>query len=121
MNKPHKKLDTWKLAFELALRVYRSTERVPREERFGLTDQIRRAVVSIPSNIAEGAARKSKKEFSQFLHVARGSLSEMDTQLELARQLGYLDEADWKDLNEQMERVDMTLAGLLRHQRSSHV
>ena len=121
MEKPHKRLDVWKLAVELAVSVYRVTEKFPGEERFGLTSQMRRAAVSIPSNIAEGAARKGRKEFAQFLHISRGSLSEMDTQLELARQLGFLDEADFKDLNGQMERVDMTLAGLLRFQRSSHV
>jgi four helix bundle protein len=121
MEKPHKRLDVWKLAVELAVSVYRATEKFPGEERFGLTSQIRRAAVSIPSNIAEGAARRGKKEFVQFLHTARGSLSEMDTQLDIARELGFLDRTNWSDLNEKMERVDMTLAGLLRFQRSSHV
>jgi len=121
MEKPHKRLDVWKLAVELVVSVYRATEKFPGEERFGLTSQIRRAAVSIPSNIAEGAARKGKKEFAQFLHTTRGSLSEMDTQLDIARELGFLDQTNWRDLNEKMERVDMTLAGLLRFQRSSHV
>ena len=121
MEKPHKKLDAWQLAVELAIHVYRTSDRFPKDERFGLTDQMRRAAVSIPSNVAEGAARKSKKEFSRFIHTARGSLSELDTQLELAHRLGFLDEGTWKDLDDRMKRVDMTLAGLLRFQRSSHV
>ncbi|MEW6544654.1 MAG: four helix bundle protein [Nitrospirota bacterium] len=121
MEKPHKKLDAWRLAVELATYVYRTTDHFPRDERFGLTDQMRRAAVSIPSNIAEGAARKSKKEFAQFIHTARGSLGELDTHLELARRPGFLDEGTWKDLDARMKRIDMALAGLLRFRQSSHV
>jgi len=74
----------------LAKTVYTLTAHFPREEAFGLTAQMRRAAVSVPSNIAEGVARASKKEFSQFLHIARGSLSELDTQLILAKDFGYI-------------------------------
>ena len=84
---------------DLAIEVYRATETFPSQEIYGLTSQIRRAVVSVPSNIAEGAARQTKKEFSNFLHIAQGSLSELDTQIELARRLGYLHETSWNSIS----------------------
>ena len=73
MDKPHKKLDLWNAAMELAVAVYKITELFPKEERYSLTDQIRRAVSSVPGNIAEGAARQTKKEFINYLHMAQGS------------------------------------------------
>jgi four helix bundle protein len=80
---------------EMAAEVYRVTPKLPRHEMFGLAAQIRRAAVSIPSNIAEGAGRRTTREFIAFLHIARGSLSELETQLFLAQSIGYLNEADW--------------------------
>jgi four helix bundle protein len=115
MEKPHKKLDTWKLSMNLVLDVYRTIETFPKEEKYGLVDQIRRAVISIPSNIAEGAARHTKKEFINYLHIAQGSLSELDTQLELAKRLGYLSDSAWHDLDTKMDRVDKLITGLIRH------
>jgi four helix bundle protein len=115
VNKPHKKLNAWTDAVDLAQQIYRITERFPPNEQFGLTSQIRRAAVSIPSNMAEGAARKTKKEFIQFLHISKGSLSELDTQLEIARRLEYLGQVEWEALNELLERVDRLLSGLIRH------
>jgi len=79
MERPHKKLDVWQIAMSLVAEVYRITETLPASERFGLTNQIRRAAVSIPSNIAEGARRNTKKEFINFLYMAQGSLGELDT------------------------------------------
>ena len=117
MNKPHKKLNAWSDAVDLAQQIYRVTERFPSNEQFGLTSQIRRAAVSIPSNIAEGAARQTKKEFLNFLHIAKGSLSELDTQLEIARRLEYLDKARWETLDERLERIDRMLSGLVRSLR----
>jgi four helix bundle protein len=118
MNKPHKKLNAWSDAVDLAQQIYRVTERFPSNEQFGLTSQIRRAAVSIPSNIAEGAARQTKKEFLNFLHIAKDSLSELDTQLEIARRLEYLDQARWETLDERLERIDCMLSGLVRSLRS---
>jgi four helix bundle protein len=115
MEKPHKKLDAWKLSMDLVIDVYRETDKFPNRERYGLLDQIRRATISIPSNIAEGAARQTKKEFTNYLHIAQGSLSELDTQVELARRLGYMDEASWKLLDQRMERIDKTISGLIHH------
>ena len=79
---------------ELVIDVYRLTEKFPNHERYGLINQLRRATIGIRSNIAEGAARQTKKEFSNYLHLAQGSLSELDTQMELANRLNYTDEAN---------------------------
>jgi four helix bundle protein len=90
----HYKLEAWKLARKLVTDVYKLTRGFPKEEMFGLTSQMRRSAVSVPSNIAEGAARSSAKEFAQFLNIARGSLSELETQLLIAVDLGYIKEND---------------------------
>lgn len=120
MDKPHKKLEVWKLAMELVIETYRLTESFPAKETYGLTNQIRRAVVSVPSNMAEGAARQTRKEFVNFLHMAQGSLSELDTQVEIARRVGYLDEKDWETLDIEAERIDKMISGLIRQQTSTH-
>ena len=87
----HKDLDVWKLSIDFVEEIYRITEKFPSEERFGLISQLRRAAVSISSNIAEGAARKSDKENIQFLYVALGSIAEIETQLIISNRLGYCD------------------------------
>ena len=87
-----KTLNVWQHAHQLALDAYRATQDFPREERYGLTDQIRRASVSIPSNIAEGCGREGDAELRRFLYIAMGSASEVEYQLLLARDLGYLEE-----------------------------
>ena len=88
----HKDLDVWKKGMELVERVYSISSAFPDSERYGLTSQIRRAAVSIPSNIAEGAARKSDKELLQFLSIAIGSLAELETQYIIAIRLGFVKE-----------------------------
>lgn len=97
--------------------IYKASERFPAEERFGLTSQMRRSTVSVPSNIADGAGRNTKKEFINFLHIAQGSLSELDTQLELSRRLEFIDEDTWKWLNDKLIEEDKVLSGLIRSQR----
>jgi four helix bundle protein len=87
MDKPHKNLKAWQLAMDIAEKIYSTTESFPSDEKFGLVSQMRRSAISIPSNIAEGAGRHTKKEFMNFLHIAQGSLSELDTQLELSLRL----------------------------------
>ena len=89
MKRPHEQLEVWRDAMDLVEAVYRFSGGFPDSERFGLTSQIRRAAVSVPSNIAEGAARRSTPEYLRFLSIARGSLSEMDTQQQIACRLGY--------------------------------
>ena len=95
----------------LAREVYRITATFPREELYGLVSQMRRAAVSVPSNIAEGAARASTKEFAQFLCTASGSLSELETQLLLAKELGWITEGEVFEL---VEKVRMMIFGLIR-------
>ena len=89
MSKPHEQLDAWKFSMELAKAVYQMTATFPAEERYGLSQQMRRAAVSIPSNIAEGAGRNGPKEYLHFIGVARGSLAELETQMQLAVMLGF--------------------------------
>jgi four helix bundle protein len=89
MGKPHEQLDAWKFSMELAKAVYQMTATFPAEERYGLSQQMRRAAVSIPSNIAEGAGRNGVKEFLNFIGISRGSLAELETQLQLAVMLGF--------------------------------
>lgn len=117
MEKPHRRLKAWQLGMDIAIDVYKITEGFPSEEKFGLTSQMRRCGVSIPSNIAEGAARKSKKEFVNFLHISLGSLSELDTQLELARRLEFIDETTWKQFDNKLLEEDKVLSGLIRSQK----
>ena len=100
---------------ELVIDVYRETDKFPERERYGLIDQIRRAAISIPSNIAEGAARHTTKEFINYLHIAQASLSELDTQLDLAGRLGYIDATSREMIDARMERIDKTITGLIRH------
>ena len=89
MGNPHEQLDAWKFSMELAKAVYQMTTTFPAEERYGLSQQMRRAAVSIPSNIAEGAGRNGTKEFLNFIGIARGSLAELEPQLQLAVMLGF--------------------------------
>jgi four helix bundle protein len=113
MEKPHKKLDVWQAAMKTAQMIYTLTNTFPAEEKFGLVSQMRRASVSIPSNIAEGAARQGKKEFRNFLSMAQGSLSELDTQLELAVLLGYTNAQNLKEISSQLLRIDKMITGLI--------
>ena len=114
MDKPHKKLNVWQVSMQLTKEVYILTNDYPGDERFGLTQQTRRSVVSIPSNIAEGAARQGKREFRNFLSIAQGSLSELDTQLEIAVNLGYLSSEQYVKISEKMISVDKMLTSLIR-------
>ena len=98
---------------ELVTEVYRETQRLPKEELFGLMSQIRRAAISIPSNIAEGKGRLSKGEFRQFLGNARGSLAELETQILIAQNLHYFDEAEANRLLAMVEETGKVLNGLL--------
>jgi four helix bundle protein len=114
MDKPHKKLDVWQASMRVAKMVYDLTSSFPSEEKFGLAQQMRRAAVSIPSNISEGAARQGKKEFKNFLSMAQGSLSELDTQLELAYILGFVGEEKLNGISVILIRIDKMLTALIR-------
>ena len=114
--KSHKDLEVWKTSMSLAKQVYEITQTYPKEEIYGMTSQMRRCAVSIPSNIAEGASRNRNgvKEFIQFLYIATGSASELDTQIELSRSIGLADSENLTQLQEQTTKVLMMLRGLIR-------
>jgi four helix bundle protein len=90
MNKPHEQLEAWKSALELAKATYELTSSFPADERFGLVQQMKRAAVSIPSNLAEGSGRNGAREYLHFIGIARGSLAELETQLQLAVMLNFI-------------------------------
>ena len=117
MKPAHHDLEAWREALVLVRAVYSATSAFPREERFCLTSQMRRAAISVPSNIAEGAARASAKEFLQLLIVARGSLMELETQTWIADAQGYLGENGRGELGEKIERVFTLLSGLINAKR----
>lgn len=104
----------WAKAHQLVLNVYRATQRFPSEERFGLTVQLRRAAVSVPSNIAEGCGRSGARELAHFMNIAAGSISEVEYQLILARDLGYVPEDSYNQLNEQVNEVKRMLNSFLQ-------
>ena len=118
MSGSYKDLRVWQQAMDLAVEVYRATETFPKPELYGLTSQIRRAAVSVPSNIAEGKGRHTDKEFSASLFHARGSLLELETQIELARQLRYLKDEDAAALFKSTAAVGSSLTGLINSLRS---
>jgi four helix bundle protein len=118
MEKSHKRLDVWLKSFELTKSIYEVTKKFPAEEKYGLVSQMRRSAVSIPSNIAEGAARQTNKDAIHFFIVARGSLSELDTQMELSHFLDMINNADYQLLTEQINSVDSLLSGLIRYRRT---
>ena len=113
----YRDLLVWQKGIEMVKGVYLLTGTFPRTERFGLVDQIRRAAVSIPSNIAEGHARQHEKEFRQFLHVSLGSLAELDTQLTIAAELGYVGGSDREALYAQIVELRRMVSGLLKRVR----
>lgn len=112
-EKPHRKLKVWQASMEFVGELYGELEKFPAHEKFGLASQLQRAAVSIPSNIAEGAARKSTKELIQFLYVARGSLSELDTQLEICLRVGLLERAVHERLARKLAEISKVLTGLI--------
>ncbi len=114
-KRAHHKLVVWQKSIDLVQTVYGLTANFPKEEIYALTNQMRRAVVSVPSNIAEGAARNSNKEFLHFLSISRGSLSELETQIIVAQRIGYL--ADIENILNEIESVFSLLGGLINSLR----
>jgi four helix bundle protein len=114
LSKGFRDLRVWQCGMDLAEEVYRATKGFPKEELYGLTNQLRRAVVSVPSNIAEGQTRAHVKEFFQFLSMAQGSLAEVQTQIELAGRLKYLPEDQVRSLIERADSLAKQLYAL-RH------
>jgi len=114
INLSHKKLDVWKLSVKATADIYAITLLFPKHELYGLTSQLRRASVSIPSNIAEGAARKSAKERRRFYEIARSSLVEIDTQLEIAKKLDYVTDSDLNGVEDELEHIFAMLSNLMK-------
>ena len=108
----HKQLKVWQKAMQLVFAAYKATSKFPEVEKFGLISQIRRSAVSIPSNIAEGHGRKSDKELVRFLNIARGSLYELDTQIEIARQPNYMSKKEFEVLSDLLDETSRILSGL---------
>jgi four helix bundle protein len=112
--KSYHDLVAWRKAISLAKRIYQITGGFPPQEIYGLTSQLRRAAVSIPSNIAEGQSRGHTREFIHFLYISLGSLAEVDTQLILARELGFLQDEDTRQLGLDLQELRRLLYGLVR-------
>ncbi|MEW6040289.1 MAG: four helix bundle protein [Elusimicrobiota bacterium] len=111
-KRPHENLDVWKVSIGLIEQIYKITPKFPKEETYGLVLQMRRAAISISCNIAEGAARQTKTEFKQFVFIARGSLSELETQIIISLRLGYISSEEYKGIMEITERIGRMLTGL---------
>jgi four helix bundle protein len=114
MLKNYKELKVWQKAYRLCLEVYRITKTYPKEERYGLTSQIRRAAVSVPSNIAEGYGRRTVGEYIQALYIAYGSNCELETQILLAGDLGFMKREDLEELQKDLGDVERLLKALIR-------
>ncbi len=119
MSGTYEDLTAWQKAMDLVLAVYHATRRFPEDEKYGLASQLRRAAVSVPSNIAEGKGRASDKELLQFLANARGSIYEVQTQIALADRVGYLDKFESSQLSENAARVGQLVKALIRSYRKS--
>ena len=113
--RPHEQLDVWKKSVDFTIDVYKMTESFPKDERFGLISQIRRASVSIAANIAEGAGRRSDKEFLNFLSMSQGSASEVETELLISLRLNFLSNEDYRNLMQQLDEIGRMITGLGNH------
>ncbi len=116
-ERPHKNLLVWQKSVELAKEIYELTKKFPETEKYGLILQIRRAVISVSSNIAEGCARQCSKEKIQFFYIARGSLSEIDSQIEVSRKLSFISAEDTNKTLDKVNDVHRLLNGLIEAQR----
>jgi four helix bundle protein len=112
--KPHQQLEVWQESFQLVRELYIVTAEFPNSEKFGIISQIRRAAISVPTNISEGAGRQSKRELHHFLTVSMGSLSELDTLLLLAESIGYLNKDKLNEVTPKLERISKLLNGLMK-------
>ncbi len=113
MPRDFKNITAWKYADDLAVLVYSKTKSFPKEELYGITSQLRRAVVSVPTNIAEGASREHKKEYLYLLYVARGSMAEVEYLLHLSKRVGYLKDDEYKQVENRRQEAAKTLHGLI--------
>ena len=111
---PHKNLEAWKKSMNFVEDIYSITEFFPKNELYGLTSQMRRASISVPSNIAEGAVGRTNKDFARFLTFAIGSLAEIDTQIELAYRIGYVESVEFNNISKKLNDCKAVVFGLRR-------
>jgi four helix bundle protein len=121
MLKNYKELKVWQKSYQLCITIYKITKHFPKEEKYGLTSQIRRAAVSVPSNIAEGYGRKTTQEYLQSLYIAYGSHCELETQIMLSKDLGYIKTEDFEGLQMGIGEVERMLKALIKALQSKHV
>lgn len=114
----YRELIAWQKAMDVVVEVYRVSAKFPASEQFALTNQVRRAAVSIPSNVAEGQGRGTDKEFGHFLRISRGSIQEVETQMILAQRLAYVTERETAACLGQLDEVSRVISGLLRSHRT---
>ena len=114
-NKTYKDLRVWQKSIDLCLQIYEATKSFPESEKFGLISQMRRAAISIPSNIAEGSKRGTDKSNKNFLHVSFGSGAELETQLVIAERLGYTKANEIASINDNLANIMKMLSGLIKH------
>jgi four helix bundle protein len=121
MGRDYTKIKAWQFSDELALLVYKATEKFPKSEIWGLISQMRRASVSVPANIVEGSARKNRKEYLQFLYVAKSSLAELSYYIRFTKKLGYLNDKNYNELWSKCQECLKTLQGLISYMEKSNV
>ena len=121
MLKNYKELNVWQKSYKLCLHIYKVTKRFPKDEMYGLTSQIRRSAVSIPSNIAEGYGRKTTLEYVRFLYIAYGSVCELETQTMISGDLGYVKKERLGELRGEIGDVERMLKALIKSLESKHL
>lgn len=114
MIKSYKDLLVWQRSIDLAIKIYTITEKFPRSEMYGLTSQIRRCGVSIPSNIAEGRSRGTRKDFAHFLRIALGSSAELETQIEISKKLKLMIDSEYTQITTETTEIGMMLRAIIR-------
>ena len=120
MLKNYKELNVWQKSYKLCLDIYNITKGFPKDEQYGLTSQIRRAAISLPSNIAEGYGRKTTPDYLRSLYIACGSCCELETQILLSSDLGYIEDKDIKELPSKIGEVERMLKALIRSLENKH-
>ena len=115
MARDYNKIKAWQLADELAIKIYKLTQKFPRDEIFGLTSQMRRAAVSVPANIVEGSARQHQNEYLQFLYISMGSLAELGYYIKFSYEIGYLKKKDYDVMDQHYNRTIKTLRALMNY------
>jgi four helix bundle protein len=121
MLKSYKELKAWEKSYQLCLNIYKMTKRFPKEEQYGLTSQIRRAAISVPSNIAEGYGRKTTPDYVRSLYIAYGSTCEVETQFLLSGDLGYISDDEVQKLGAKIEEVERILKALIKSLEKKHL